>query len=162
MSRQRQRQRVEGKGGGNGARQARNTNSGNSGGGNSGNSGGNSGNSGNGGNSGSGGGNNAGGGGGNRSRRSRNRRRRDRRRGEQRSSFWGDPTALPQEHADVEITDDASAVARSLGPPPLPGHEAVAAHYFRVVYDRAVMTAGALAAAGGLISTEELSGDDSD
>ena len=110
--------------------------------------------------------NNGGGGGGGknsgRSRRSRNRRRRERRRGEQRSSFWGDPTQLPVASADVEITDDPSAVARSLGAPPLPGHEAVAAHYFRVVYDRAVMTAGALAAAGGLISTEELTKPDDD
>lgn len=129
MSRQRQRQRVEGQGGDNAARQVHQSN-------------------------------NSGGGGGGRSRRSRNRRRRDHHRGEQRSSFWGDPTALPEASADVEITDDASAVARSLGPPPLPGHEAVAAHYFRVVYDRAVMTAGALAAAGGLISTEALTGDD--
>ena len=99
-------------------------------------------------------------GGGNNRNRNRNRRRQEQRRREQRTSFWGDPRKLPTPRADVEITDDASAVARSLGPPPLPGHEAVAEHYFKVVYDRAVMTAGALAAAAGLISADDLHGDD--
>ena len=45
---------------------------------------------------------------------------------------------------------------QSLGPPPLPGHESIAEHYFGVVYDRAVATAGALAAAGGLIDPDAL------
>ena len=67
------------------------------------------------------------------------------------AGFWGDAEQLPTLHRDVRITDDAAAVPRSLGVPPLPGHEAVAEHYFRVVYERAVATAGALAAAGGLI-----------
>lgn len=101
-------------------------------------------------------------GGGGRKRRSRNRRRNDRQRKDQRVGFWGDPKRLPEASANVEITDDASAVARSLGPPPLPGHEAVAEHYFAVVYDRAVMTAGALAAAGGLISPDQLNGNGED
>jgi hypothetical protein len=47
-------------------------------------------------------------------------------------------------------------VPRSLGQPPLPGREAVSEYYFATVYDRAVTLAGALAAAGGLISPEEL------
>jgi predicted TIM-barrel enzyme len=47
-------------------------------------------------------------------------------------------------------------VPRSLGPPPLPGHENAAEHYFAAVYDRAVTTAGALAAAGGLIDPDAL------
>jgi hypothetical protein len=70
--------------------------------------------------------------------------------------FWGDPSALPASQPDVRITDDPSAVPRSLGAPPLPGHEAIAEHYFRVVFERAVTTAGALAAAGGLIDPEAL------
>ena len=53
-------------------------------------------------------------------------------------------------------SDDPTAVVRSLGPPPLPGHEAIAEHYFDVVYERAAMLANALAAAGGLIGMEEL------
>ena len=72
------------------------------------------------------------------------------------ASFWGDPTALPTPHADVRMTGDPAAVPRSLGPPPLPGHETAAEHYFAAVYDRAVTTAGALAAAGGLIDPEAL------
>lgn len=71
-------------------------------------------------------------------------------------SFWGDPAALPDATRGVRITSDPSAVARSLGPPPLPGHEAIAAHYFAAVYDRTVALAGAIAAAGGLIALEEL------
>lgn len=56
----------------------------------------------------------------------------------------------------MRITDDPAAVARSLGAPPLPGHEKIAEHYFTVVYERAVQTAGALAAAGGLIDPATL------
>jgi hypothetical protein len=54
------------------------------------------------------------------------------------------------------MTDHPAAVPQSLGPPPLPGHESIAEHYFGVVYDRAVATAGALAAAGGLIDPDAL------
>lgn len=54
------------------------------------------------------------------------------------------------------ITEDPAALPRSLGPPPLPGQETIAVHYFRAVYERAVGTAGALAAAGGLIDPDAL------
>jgi hypothetical protein len=70
--------------------------------------------------------------------------------------FWGDPQRLPDPQTDIRMTDDPAAVARSLGPPPLPGHEEIAQHYFRAVYDRGVMIAGALAAVGGLIPAEQL------
>jgi hypothetical protein len=72
------------------------------------------------------------------------------------AGFWGDPAKLPPVPTDVRISDDPAAVVRSLGAPPLPGHEIIAEHYFSVVYDRAVALAGALAAAGGLIEPEEL------
>lgn len=72
------------------------------------------------------------------------------------AGFWGDAEKLPSPTRDVRITDDPAAVARSLGSPPLPGHEKIAEHYFTVVYERAVQTAGALAAAGGLIDPETL------
>lgn len=72
------------------------------------------------------------------------------------AGFWGDAARLPAPTRDVRITDDPAAVARSLGAPPLPGHEKIAEHYFTVVYERAVQTAGALAAAGGLIDPEAL------
>ena len=71
-------------------------------------------------------------------------------------AFWGDTEALPAVRTDIRITDDPAAVPRSLGRPPLPGHEQIAEHYFTAVYDRAVATAGALAAAGGLIDAETL------
>lgn len=70
--------------------------------------------------------------------------------------FWGDPAQLPDAETDVRINEDPAAVPRSLGPPPLPGHEGIAEHYFAAVYDRAVATAGALAAAGGLIDPNAL------
>jgi len=76
------------------------------------------------------------------------------------AGFWGDPQLLPAMQRDVRITDAPAAVPRSLGSPPLPGHEAVAEHYFRVVYERAVGTAGALAAAGGLIDLHAVVDDD--
>lgn len=70
--------------------------------------------------------------------------------------FWGDASSLPPARQHVRITEDPAAVARSLGPPPLPGYETIAEHYFAAVYDRAVTLAGALAAVGGLIKPEEL------
>ena len=77
-------------------------------------------------------------------------------------AFWGDPAQLPAARSEVRITEDPAAVARSLGPPPLTGHEAIAEHYFTAVYDRAVTLAGAVATAGGLITFEDLPDGDSD
>ena len=76
------------------------------------------------------------------------------------TGFWGDPAKLPNSPADIRITDEPAAVPRSLGPPPLPGHEQIAVHYFTAVYDRSVSTAGALAAAGGLIDPNALVDED--
>jgi hypothetical protein len=109
-----------------------------------------------------------GGGGGKRGRKGGRKRSQNNRRGKNRRPdvlhdaprFWGDASLLPQASQDVRITDDPSAVPRSLGPPPLPGHEAIAEQYFGVVYDRAVTTAGLLAAAGGLIDAEDLVDED--
>lgn len=75
------------------------------------------------------------------------------------ATFWGDRTSLPEPRADIRISETPAAVPRSLGPPPLPGQDAVAEHYFTAIYARAVTTAGALAAAGGLIDPESLSED---
>jgi hypothetical protein len=114
------------------------------------------------------GGGKPGGGGGKRGRKGGRKRSQNNRRGKNRRPdvlhdaprFWGDASLLPQASQDVRITDDPSAVPRSLGPPPLPGHEAIAEQYFGVVYDRAVTTAGLLAAAGGLIDAEDLVDED--
>ncbi|HVM00438.1 MAG TPA: hypothetical protein VM324_14185 [Egibacteraceae bacterium] len=78
------------------------------------------------------------------------------------AGFWGAPSQLPPARHDVRITDVPAATVRSLGPPPLPGHEVVAEHYFAAVYDRAVALAGALAAVGGLIEPDELVDRDGD
>ncbi|MDX1658965.1 MAG: hypothetical protein R3343_09115 [Nitriliruptorales bacterium] len=72
--------------------------------------------------------------------------------------FWGDPSKLPEITEGITITDDPHAVPRSLGEPPLPQKREIAGHYFEAIYERAINTAGALAAAGGLIDYEELSG----
>ena len=99
-------------------------------------------------------------------RRSSNKSQRKQRRpaggANQRSSgigFWGEADNMPPARQDVRISDDPSAVARSLGPAPLPGHETIAEYYFAAVYDRAVGIAGALAAVGGLIKPEDLTED---
>ena len=89
-------------------------------------------------------------------RKRRNRKRRNRSTARASLEFWGDPAALPEPRDDIRITTDPSAVARSLGRPPLPGQEQAAEAYFTAVYGRAVGLASALAAAGELIEPEEL------
>lgn len=69
--------------------------------------------------------------------------------------FWGDPSRLPEESARVRISTEPAAIVQSLGPPPLAGHEQAAEHYFEAVYERAVVMAGALAAASGLIEEDD-------
>lgn len=93
------------------------------------------------------------GGGGNQKAQQRRKRAPKKRSG---VGFWGHESQLPDAPEDLRITDDPAAVARSLGPPPLPGHEMIAEHFFAAVYDRAVTVAGAVAAASGLIAPEEL------
>jgi hypothetical protein len=60
----------------------------------------------------------------------------------------------------IEMSDDPAAMIRSLGPPPLPGHEQAAEAYFAVVYDKAAALAGALAAASNLLQLDEPAGDE--
>lgn len=91
--------------------------------------------------------------GGGRNRRKGNKQQQQRQIG---AGFWGDPSVLPEPKTDLRITDDAPAVARSLGQPPLTGHEIIAEAYFAAVYDRAVTLAGALATAAGLLTPDEL------
>jgi hypothetical protein len=73
--------------------------------------------------------------------------------------FWG--TADPDDD-DIELirpSDDPTAMIRSLGPPPLPGRETVAEHYFAAVYDKAASLAIALAAASGLLDMSDVDDD---
>ena len=59
--------------------------------------------------------------------------------------FWGSPDLLPS------VSADPSAVVRSLGRPPFPGHEAVSEYYLRAVYDNTAKLAEVLATAGDLL-----------
>lgn len=89
-------------------------------------------------------------------KRRRNRKRRNK--GKAVAEFWGDKSQLPDPTGDIRITDDPTAVVRSLGRPPLPGQEHASDAYFTAVYGRAVGLASALAAAGDLIEPEDLMG----
>ena len=55
----------------------------------------------------------------------------------------------------IRPADDPTAMIRSLGPPPLPGRETIAEHYFAAVYDKAATLAVALAAASGLLAPDD-------
>jgi hypothetical protein len=68
--------------------------------------------------------------------------------------FWGTPD-YDTEPDLIRPSDDPTAMIRSLGPPPLPGRETVAEHYFAAVYDKAASLAIALAAASGLLDTSD-------
>jgi hypothetical protein len=81
-------------------------------------------------------------------------------RAEEARRFWGDAAALEGPAPTVRPTPDAAALVRSLGPPPLVGHDRVAEAYFAAVYDRAVGLAAALAAANGLLEAEAVEPDD--
>lgn len=72
-------------------------------------------------------------------------------------AFWGDPEKLPKGDAtQITISPYPSAVVKSLGRPPLSGHQNASDHYFAAVYERAVNLGAALAAAGNLIAPDEL------
>jgi hypothetical protein len=71
------------------------------------------------------------------------------------AEFWGQPPAEETPPNLIRASGDPSAMVRSLGPPPLPGRERVAEHYFEAVYDKAASLAVALAAASGLLANED-------
>ncbi len=81
------------------------------------------------------------------------------------ADFWGstnrdagdvDAISADSISADtIRMSDDPSAMVRSLGPPPLPGHEPAAEAYFAVVYDKAAALAAALAAASNLLQLDD-------
>jgi hypothetical protein len=70
------------------------------------------------------------------------------------ADFWGREPAEEPAPDLIRASDDPTAMVRSLGPPPLPGWERVAEHYFEAVYEKAANLAIALAAASGLLATE--------
>jgi hypothetical protein len=79
-------------------------------------------------------------------------------------AFWGQ-TPAPEVDGDapeapasaqVRLTGDPAALLRSLGEPPLGRNPAAAMHHLSIVYEEAVRTATALAAANGLLDMDEL------
>jgi hypothetical protein len=75
---------------------------------------------------------------------------------EQPTAFWGSASALPDASRDVNVPSDPALAVRSLGPPPLPGREVIAEHYFEAVYGRVAGVAGALAVAAGMLDPDDL------
>jgi hypothetical protein len=69
--------------------------------------------------------------------------------------FWGSDDREEEPPALIRMSDEPTAMIRSLGPPPLPSRETVAEHYFTAVYDKAASLAVALAAASGLLDTSD-------
>jgi len=68
--------------------------------------------------------------------------------------FWGKPALAPAPVQAIRPTRDADAVPRSLGDPPLAPNPAGAQRHLAVVYEEAVRTATALAAANGLLDAD--------
>jgi hypothetical protein len=64
---------------------------------------------------------------------------------------------VPQlgEPAPITPASDPTALLRSLGDPPLPGHGAIAEHYMAAVVERAAGLATALAVTAGLLAEDE-------
>jgi hypothetical protein len=71
------------------------------------------------------------------------------------ADFWGTESTIDDVPESILPSDDPAAMVTSLGPPPLPGHETAAQHYFDAVYAMAGALAIALAAASGLLVTDE-------
>jgi hypothetical protein len=71
------------------------------------------------------------------------------------NNFWGTEATTDDIPASITPSDNPAAMVASLGPPPIPGHETSALHYFDAVYAKAAGLAIALAAASGLLSTSE-------
>ncbi|HEY3139894.1 MAG TPA: hypothetical protein VGJ86_02130 [Acidimicrobiales bacterium] len=73
----------------------------------------------------------------------------------QADTFWKDGgEGGPRAAEPIRPTPDPAALPRSLGEPPLTPDTA-APHHFAVVYEEAVRTATALAAANGLLRDDE-------
>lgn len=69
-------------------------------------------------------------------------------------AFWGKANVAPVPAKPIRPTRDADAVPRSLGDPPLAPSPAAAQRHLAVVYEEAVRTATALAAANGLLDDD--------
>ncbi|HUR22664.1 MAG TPA: hypothetical protein VMZ73_02210 [Acidimicrobiales bacterium] len=79
------------------------------------------------------------------------RRRRPARQVSPAEAFWGKDNSAPVTVQPIKPTRAADAVPRSLGDPPMAPSPAAAQRHLAVVYEEAVRTATALAAANGLL-----------
>ena len=66
------------------------------------------------------------------------------------AEFWRSAPE-PPEPPDIVPSSDPTALLRSMGPPPLPGQQAVALPYLEAVVQRAAILATALAASADLL-----------
>jgi hypothetical protein len=69
--------------------------------------------------------------------------------------FWGREPGEAKPAERITPSGDPTVMIRSLGPPPFPGNETIAEHYFAATYDKAASLAVALAAASGLLATDD-------
>jgi len=76
--------------------------------------------------------------------------------------FWGRAESPEGGVQTIRPTRDPDAVPRSLGDPPLAPNPAAALRHLAVVYEEAVRTATALAAANGLLADDPASADPAD
>lgn len=72
------------------------------------------------------------------------------------TQFWGNKDDLPETATEAQVTSYPQALVKSLGRPPLSGHQNASEHYFASMYERTVVLGSALAAAGDLIAADEL------
>lgn len=82
------------------------------------------------------------------------RRRSGAKKGGGTGDLWRAVPAVPPP-APIVPASRPSALVRSLGDPPLQGQGAVAEHYLAAVVERAAGLAAALAAAGGLLGSDD-------
>ena len=66
-------------------------------------------------------------------------------------NYWGRPTEA-EAPEPIEPSADPAALVRSLGPPPLAGHDQAAKIFFEAVYEKSVGIAVALSAANDLLA----------
>jgi hypothetical protein len=71
-----------------------------------------------------------------------------------RRDFWGADAVEEAPTVRIRPSDDPTVMVQSLGPPPFPGGETLAQHYFAAVYQKAGALAIALAAASELLDLD--------
>jgi len=70
-------------------------------------------------------------------RRRKSSRSKNRKKSADARDFWGTDEVEAEELELIRVAQVPTTMVRSLGPPPLPGHDQLAEHYFQAVYDKA-------------------------